>query len=268
MRINNVVVEEAIAQGRDAEPFWVLCRSNMPEKRCCHGATDSPIVLMRSSTPPPPASLRRPDPRRLQLLPSVVWSKRDILRSTPGWPTPRDLAGELRRWGDRPSPTDPHMGVPDYFDEEVDDDFEALWATLPMAGVRGPLDVFPLFAGKPMKFPAGRTFLVLQFGLRAPRPLDRGTHGDAVRRVRRGRSVRAGGYARLRLLRVRPAPSEHCLRLPDRRRPGRPKDQHLHRPGCWSTRWWSVRHGAGHGEVLVGAVSPSAADPFNNRAGA
>lgn len=49
-------------------------------------------------------------------------------------------------------------GVPDYFDEEVDDDFEALWASLPTYQVRTPSDVFPLFAGKPMKFEPGERF--------------------------------------------------------------------------------------------------------------
>jgi CubicO group peptidase (beta-lactamase class C family) len=49
-------------------------------------------------------------------------------------------------------------GVPDYFDEEVDDDFEALWARLPTYQVRTRGDVFPLFADQPMKFSPGERF--------------------------------------------------------------------------------------------------------------
>ncbi len=49
-------------------------------------------------------------------------------------------------------------GVADYFDEEEDDDFEALWVDHPASDVRTPRDVFELFRGKGMKRPPGERF--------------------------------------------------------------------------------------------------------------
>ncbi len=49
-------------------------------------------------------------------------------------------------------------GMPDYFDEEEMDDFEALWQQLPMYRVRSGSDFLPLFQEKPMKFLPGKQF--------------------------------------------------------------------------------------------------------------
>ncbi len=49
-------------------------------------------------------------------------------------------------------------GIPSYFDEENDDDYEALWQTVPMYRVRRPQDFLPLFPDEPMKFPPGTQF--------------------------------------------------------------------------------------------------------------
>lgn len=46
-------------------------------------------------------------------------------------------------------------GNPDYFDEEVLDDYEALWRAQPMYQFRTPRDFVPLFAEQPMKFAPG-----------------------------------------------------------------------------------------------------------------
>lgn len=46
-------------------------------------------------------------------------------------------------------------GIPDYFDEEVSDDFEALWQDLPTYRVRTPRDFLPLFQKKAMADPVG-----------------------------------------------------------------------------------------------------------------
>lgn len=46
-------------------------------------------------------------------------------------------------------------GIPDYFDEEVSDDFEALWQDLPTYRVRTPRDFLPLFQRKAMADPVG-----------------------------------------------------------------------------------------------------------------
>lgn len=46
-------------------------------------------------------------------------------------------------------------GIPDYFDEEVMDDFEALWQDHPMYRFRKPQDFLPLFQNGPMKFKPG-----------------------------------------------------------------------------------------------------------------
>jgi CubicO group peptidase (beta-lactamase class C family) len=46
-------------------------------------------------------------------------------------------------------------GVPDYFDEAVMDDYEALWRERPMYAFRTPSDFLPLFAHLPMKTAPG-----------------------------------------------------------------------------------------------------------------
>jgi len=50
-------------------------------------------------------------------------------------------------------------GIPDYFDEEVMDNYEALWRQLPMYGIRNPADFLPLFQNEPMQSPPGVTFV-------------------------------------------------------------------------------------------------------------
>ena len=49
-------------------------------------------------------------------------------------------------------------GVPDYFDESVMDDYEALWADFPNYKIRHNNDMFPLFIGKPMMYRRGERF--------------------------------------------------------------------------------------------------------------
>lgn len=49
-------------------------------------------------------------------------------------------------------------GIPDYFDEEVMEDFAALWKDIPMYTLRRPGDFLPLFAALPMKFTPGERF--------------------------------------------------------------------------------------------------------------
>ncbi|EPD49474.1 hypothetical protein HMPREF1210_03373 [Paenisporosarcina sp. HGH0030] len=49
-------------------------------------------------------------------------------------------------------------GVPDYFDEEVMDDFEELWIKTPMYHIRTLKDFLPLFQNEPMKNPPGEGF--------------------------------------------------------------------------------------------------------------
>ncbi|MBN2005482.1 MAG: serine hydrolase [Anaerolineae bacterium] len=46
-------------------------------------------------------------------------------------------------------------GIPDYFDEAVEDDYEALWLDHPMYTFRAPADFLPLFAGGAMQFKPG-----------------------------------------------------------------------------------------------------------------
>lgn len=46
-------------------------------------------------------------------------------------------------------------GIPDYFDEAVMDDYEALWRERPMYAIRTPGDFLPLFANEPMQFKPG-----------------------------------------------------------------------------------------------------------------
>jgi CubicO group peptidase (beta-lactamase class C family) len=49
-------------------------------------------------------------------------------------------------------------GIPDYFDEEVMDDFEELWVSNPMYKIRSLKNFLPLFQNMPMKFKAGERF--------------------------------------------------------------------------------------------------------------
>jgi CubicO group peptidase (beta-lactamase class C family) len=49
-------------------------------------------------------------------------------------------------------------GVPDYFDEAVTDDYEALWRERPMYGFRTPSDFLPLFTHLPTKAAPGTTW--------------------------------------------------------------------------------------------------------------
>lgn len=49
-------------------------------------------------------------------------------------------------------------GVPDYFDEDVMDDFEELWIKRPMYHIRGLKDFLPMFQNEQMKFTPGETF--------------------------------------------------------------------------------------------------------------
>lgn len=49
-------------------------------------------------------------------------------------------------------------GIPDYFDEETMDDFEALWKDKPNYRFRKPEDFFPLFIERPNKFEPGERF--------------------------------------------------------------------------------------------------------------
>lgn len=49
-------------------------------------------------------------------------------------------------------------GIPDYFDEAVMDDYEALWCERPMYRFRTPGDFLPLFAHLPMKAAPGTTW--------------------------------------------------------------------------------------------------------------
>lgn len=49
-------------------------------------------------------------------------------------------------------------GVPDYFDEEVMDDFEILWREKPTYTIRGPKDFLSFFQDEAMKFEPGARF--------------------------------------------------------------------------------------------------------------
>jgi CubicO group peptidase (beta-lactamase class C family) len=49
-------------------------------------------------------------------------------------------------------------GITSYFEEDVDDDYEALWHDVPMYRFRRPHDFLPLFVDKPAKFAPGDRF--------------------------------------------------------------------------------------------------------------
>ncbi|XEC96521.1 serine hydrolase domain-containing protein [Paenibacillus tarimensis] len=49
-------------------------------------------------------------------------------------------------------------GIPDYFDEEVMNDYEGLWKTVPMYSIHSPKDFLPWFQNNRMKFNPGEKF--------------------------------------------------------------------------------------------------------------
>ncbi len=49
-------------------------------------------------------------------------------------------------------------GIPDYFDEEVMDDFSELWKNRPMYNIKSPKDFLPMFKDGNMDFPPGEKF--------------------------------------------------------------------------------------------------------------
>ncbi|MCS1350412.1 serine hydrolase [Mechercharimyces sp. CAU 1602] len=49
-------------------------------------------------------------------------------------------------------------GVPDYFDEEIMDDYEELWRDKPMYSMNHPKDFLPMFQNQQMKFKSGKQF--------------------------------------------------------------------------------------------------------------
>ena len=49
-------------------------------------------------------------------------------------------------------------GIPSYFEEDLDPDYEAVWQNLPQYKVRNPKDFLPLFQHKSMKFRPGERF--------------------------------------------------------------------------------------------------------------
>ncbi|MDM5326655.1 serine hydrolase [Neobacillus sp. CF12] len=49
-------------------------------------------------------------------------------------------------------------GIPDYFDEDIMDDFEELWVNNPMYQIRNLKDFLPMFQNNPMKSEIGESF--------------------------------------------------------------------------------------------------------------
>ncbi|OEH93278.1 serine hydrolase domain-containing protein [Bacillus solimangrovi] len=49
-------------------------------------------------------------------------------------------------------------GIPDYFDEEIMEDFEELWRNVPMYSIQSPHDFLPMFQNGEMKFEPGSKF--------------------------------------------------------------------------------------------------------------
>lgn len=49
-------------------------------------------------------------------------------------------------------------GIPDYFDEETESDYEACWQKIPVYQMRSALDFIPFIRDKEMKYPAGERF--------------------------------------------------------------------------------------------------------------
>lgn len=159
MRVDKVLIEEAIAQAVGASPFsGVVLVEHAGEPVFLRGyglANRANAVLNTANTRFAQASGsktltavaigRLVDKGRFAFDTRMV----DCLEA---WPSGFDDAVTIHHLLTHTS------GVPDYFDEEVDDNFEALWATLPTYRVRTPQDVFPLFAGKPMRFPPGDRF--------------------------------------------------------------------------------------------------------------
>lgn len=159
MRVDKVLVDEAIAQALDANPFsGVVLVEHAGESVFLRGyglANRADAVLNSANTRFAQASgsktLTAVAIGQLVDEGSLAFDSR-MVDCLEAWPSGFDAAVTIHHLLTHTS------GVPDYFDEEVDHDYEALWATLPTYRVRAPGDVFPLFADKPMKFPPGERF--------------------------------------------------------------------------------------------------------------
>lgn len=49
-------------------------------------------------------------------------------------------------------------GIPDYFDEDIMEEYEELWVDYPNYKIRNSSDIIPLFINKPMMYPPGEEF--------------------------------------------------------------------------------------------------------------
>lgn len=49
-------------------------------------------------------------------------------------------------------------GIPDYFDEDIMEEYEELWVDYPNYKIRNSSDIIPLFINKPMMYPSGEEF--------------------------------------------------------------------------------------------------------------
>jgi CubicO group peptidase (beta-lactamase class C family) len=159
MRADKVMIERAVAQGIDATPFSgvvFVARAGEPMFSRGYGfANRADAVLNTAATRFPQASgsktLTAVAVGRLVDEGHFGFDSR-MAECLEMWPSSFDSSATVHHLLTHTS------GVPDYFDEEVDDDFEALWMALPTYCVRTPGDVFPLFADKEMKFTPGERF--------------------------------------------------------------------------------------------------------------
>lgn len=56
-------------------------------------------------------------------------------------------------------------GIPDYFDEDIMDDFEELWVNNPMYQIRNLKDFLPMFQNNPMKSEIGNRFTIIMLDI-------------------------------------------------------------------------------------------------------
>ena len=105
-------------------------------------------------------------------------------------------------------------GIPDYFDEELESDYGALWRDRPCYRMTSVRDFLPLFENAPVKAPPGQRLQLLQCRLCPARPSDRRTDGTGFPRGRRRASLGPMRHVAQRLFRDGCAAGRHRPRLP------------------------------------------------------
>ena len=140
-------------------------------------------------------------------------------------------------------------GVPDYFDEELESDYGALWRERPCYRMTSVRDFLPLFENAPMKAPPGQGFLYCNAGFVLLGLVIEELTGRDFREVVAERIFRPCGMTRSGYFAMDALPDNTALGYLS-------EDEADRRTNIYSVpidrrrRRWRLHHGAGHAPVL------------------